>query len=172
MVAAAFDALAAVCGESIVVVTGHEAGAVAGALNPRAFTEATSDPDADMMHSVRVGLYAARERFPRAAGYWLHLADHPYTAPATVELLREAYEKHAARRAVMPSYDGKGGHPVVMPGNVADAILAWRAGPGNGKNTTGGVRAFWAEHPGLSVRLPVSDAGVVKDVDTPQQYEG
>ena len=58
MVAAAFDAIAAVCNRMI-VVTGTQASAVVGALRPRALHEAKVVGDGEMMVSVRAGLAMA-----------------------------------------------------------------------------------------------------------------
>jgi len=85
LVAAAFDAIAGVCGTMLVVV-GHEAEAVVAALGARRFETVASDPDAEMFESIRAGLGAARSR-SRAPGaaVLLHPADHPRVAPATLE---------------------------------------------------------------------------------------
>lgn len=162
MIAAAFDLLSPVCASRMIVVTGHDAAAVVAALAPREFVEARSDPDADMFHSVRLGLGAARRQFPSAGAYWLHLADHPFVHAGTVASLQHAYQADAGRRVVMPEHAGKGGHPVVVPGAVVDALLAWRG--------EGGLRAFWLQRADLCLRLRVDDPGAVRDVDTPADY--
>jgi molybdenum cofactor cytidylyltransferase len=162
MVAAAFDLIAPACDGRLVVVTGHEASRVAAALAPRAFIEAASDPDADMFHSVRVGLSRARHEFPDVRAYWLHLADHPLVRPRTVESVLRSFHESGASLAIMPEHEGRGGHPVIIPAGIVDDILAWGG--------DGGLRAFWLGHPERCRRIATDDAGATRDIDTPEQY--
>lgn len=161
MVAAAFDLLAPYCNERVVVVTGHEAAAVAAALAPRRFVQAASDPEADMFHSVKIGLERARHAFPTTTACWIHLADHPFVRPDTARELFRAFDE-AGDRAVMPEHLGRGGHPAIIPARVVDEILAW--------DGDGGLRAFWLAHANRCRRLPSNDPGTVRDIDTPEDY--
>lgn len=156
LVAAAFDAIACVCRE-VVVVLGHDAEAVTAALAGRAFHPATSDPDAAMFASVRAGLEAARKIDPQA-DVLLQPADHPAVRRETlVALIRVAGDHRDC--AIMPVYRGKGGHPVLIPAGLIDHVLDY--------DGHGGLRQFWQEQPALCLRLVVSDASVVEDLDTP-----
>lgn len=162
MVAAAFDLLAQVCTDGVVVVTGHDADAVTRALVPRTIVAVASDPDADMLVSVKAGLGAARRAFPRATAVWLHLADHPFVDAATLHVVARAFAEARGACAVMPVHAGRGGHPALIPAGLVDEILAWEG--------AGGLRAFWMERPDRCVRVEVTDAGVTRDLDTPEQY--
>lgn len=162
MIVRSFDLLAGVCGGRIVVVMGHDAEAVAAALEPRSFTRAASDPDADMLVSVRAGLSRAADAFPGARAYWLHLADHPFVRSETLEAVLAEFESRAGRVAVLPTHGGRGGHPALIPAGLVADILSWRG--------EGGLRAFWLRHPERIARVEVNDPGVIHDLDTPQQY--
>ncbi len=162
MVAAAFDLIAPTCDAGMVVVTGHDAARIIAALAPRRCIEAASDPDADMFHSVRVGLSRARREFPDARAYWLHLADHPLVRQGTVAMLLRAFHDAGGTLAVMPEHGGRGGHPVLIPAPVVDDILAWKG--------EGGLRAFWLVHPERCRRIATDDAGATRDIDTLEQY--
>jgi molybdenum cofactor cytidylyltransferase len=162
MVVAAYDLLAPSCSEGVVVVTGHDAGGVVHALGSRAFLPVASDPDADMLVSVKAGLGAARRAFPRAGAVWLHLADHPFVDAATLRVVARAFADAHERRAVMPVHAGRGGHPALIPAGLVDEILTW--------DGAGGLRAFWVERPERCVRIEVPDPGVTRDLDTPEQY--
>ncbi len=120
LVAAAFDAIAPTCC-AMVVVVGHEAEGVLAALGERAFQAVHVDPNAEMFSSVKAGLAAARAIQP-TADVLLHPADHPEVKRETIEfLLRAAAEQPG--RAVMPEYEGQGGHPVVIPTSMVSSIL-------------------------------------------------
>jgi molybdenum cofactor cytidylyltransferase len=160
MVAAAFDAIAPACC-AMVVVVGHEAESVLAALGDRSFKSVRVDSGAEMLSSVKAGLAAARSIQP-TADVLLQLADHPEVKRDTIEtLIRTSAEQ--PHRAVMPEFDGHGGHPVIIPSSLCSSIVAFHA--------AGGLRQFWLDHADRCVRLSVDDWGVVLDVDTPSDYE-
>ncbi len=161
LIVAAYDALEPVC-QDMIVVLGHEAVAVAAALVGQPFHQVTSDPDAPMFESIRAGLKAAAQIDPQATVV-LQPGDHPEVAPATLRALIAAAAKRPDT-AVMPEYAGRGGHPVLIPPSVARHVVQ--------ADCPGGLRQFWTDHPGLCFRLAVKDAGVVRDIDTPEQLGG
>lgn len=155
LVAAAFDAIEFVC-DPMVVVLGHEAEGVAGLLAGRTFRTVLSDPDAPMFESIRAGLELAQQLNCRAH-VLLHPADHPEVAESTLQaLLATAAEQPT--RAVLPDYQGRGGHPVLIPPSICHRLL--------GAHCPAGLRQFWIDHPELCVRLPVDDERTICDIDT------
>lgn len=159
LVAVAFDAIAPACC-AMVVVVGHEADDVLSALSERTFQSVLVDPDAEMLVSVKAGLAAARAMHP-TADILLHPADHPELKRDTIELLiRSSAEQ--TDRAVMPEYEGRGGHPTIIPAKMIPSILDF--------TDVGGLRKFWIDHADKCIRLRVSDSGVVRDIDTPDDY--
>ncbi len=162
VVAAAFDAIAGVCREVVVVVpAGDEAlaAAIVVALGDRRFRQAVPEGD-EMIDSVWAGLRATHA-IDNAADALLQPADHPGVAPRTLAALLEG-RREQPDIAVIPEHDGRGGHPVIIPAGVFGDILSYD-GPG-------GVRRFWQDHPDRCRRLQVDDPAVVHDVDTPDQY--
>jgi len=159
LVAAAFDAIAPACC-AIIVVVGHEADSVLAALGERPFQSVRVDPDAEMLSSVKAGLSAARSIHP-TADILLHPADHPQVRRETIEsLIRAAGQQ--SDLAVMPEYDGRGGHPTIIPAKMIPSILDF--------TDVGGLRQFWLHHADRCVRVAVDDPGVVFDVDTQSDY--
>ena len=156
LVAAAYDAVRPICDE-MVVVTGHEAEAVAAALAVRPFHRVDSDPDAPMFESIRTGLERAFSLDPIATVV-LQPADHPEISATTLTVLTQWSIQRPAQ-AVVPEYRGRGGHPVFIPAAVAQNILA--------ANCPSGLADFWLRHPELCVRLLVDDPTVARDIDTP-----
>ncbi len=156
---AAFDAIAPFCGTMIVVV-GREGEPVLDTLGGRSFAPVRMPPGLDMAESVRAGLRRARERDP-AAAVLLHPADHPRIAPPTGPAILRAAASDPGR-AIIPTWGGRGGHPVLIPPPVAAALLA--------DPLPRGVRGFWGEHPELCLRVEVADEWVTADADTPEQY--
>jgi molybdenum cofactor cytidylyltransferase len=161
LVAAAFDAIACVCDEMLVVV-GHDADAVIAALGEREFGVVAVDPFAQMFASVKAGLAVARG-IDLTTNVLLYPADHPEVLRETLDLLVQIAAEQPGR-AVMPTFGGAGGHPVLIAAELAVDIVSYE-GPG-------GLRQFWIDHAQRCVRQEVDDRGVVFDLDTPADYQG
>lgn len=156
LICAAYGVIRPICDE-MVVVLGHEADAVAAALGACPFHRAASDPDQPMFHSIRTGLIAAQQLDPTA---WivLHPADHPEVAPATLNALTNWSLKRSVQ-AVIPEYKSRGGHPVLIPPNIARLILE--------SDCRAGLGQFWQDHPDLCSRIAVDDPSILRDIDIP-----
>lgn len=159
LVAAAFDSIAPACA-AMVVVLGHDPAQVRAALGDRTFHFVKSDPDAEMFASVRAGISRAQQLDPHAS-ILLQLGDHPEVGRQTLETLRH-HQARAPRRALIPVFRSRGGHPVLIPPPVIASIVTF--------SDEGGLRRFWNLHPDSCLRIDVDDPTVVLDVDTPAQY--
>jgi molybdenum cofactor cytidylyltransferase len=155
LVAAAFDAICPVC-DDMVVVVGHDSDAVLAALGTRLLHSTRSDPDAPMFDSIRAGLEAAQTLDP-AAVVLLQPGDHPAVAVVTLHALTD-WSLQRPVQAIVPEYEGRGGHPILIPPAVAKRVLE--------ANCPNGLGQFWTAHPELCFRIPVSDQAVVRDIDT------
>jgi CTP:molybdopterin cytidylyltransferase MocA len=163
VVAAAFDALAGHCGAGMVLIVGEDAAAVGGALSGRTFQLVRGDSDAEQIESARQGLRRALE-LPRVERVFLHPADHPVIPAPVLDALLDRAE---AGTALIPTYHGRGGHPVLIPAGIAASIVSWPPGKG-----AGGLRAYWETHAQLVQRVEFSEApGLIMDLDTPEDYE-
>jgi CTP:molybdopterin cytidylyltransferase MocA len=108
--------------------------------------------------SVQRGLRAAGP----GATVLLWPVDHPFVAPRTVERLFEAASGDPLALWLIPSYEGRGGHPVVLRGTALSAIAE-----------LGSDAPLRQLLPGLGpqvVRVAVRDPGVLDNVDTPERY--
>jgi CTP:molybdopterin cytidylyltransferase MocA len=124
---------------------------------------ALPDPTADMRATVEAGLRWLEDRFvPDPDDVWvLAPADHPVLAPGVVRQLVEAGAAGAS--LAVPVHGGRRGHPT---------LIRWRH--------VAGIRAV-PEGAGINVYLraqghemrevPVADAGVLADLDTPDDYD-
>ena len=159
LVAASFDAVAGVC-DQMVVVLGYRADDVAQALAPRSFIRVDSDPSQPMFESIRAGLRQVL-RVDASANVLIQPADHPQVSIKTLCALLRVVDENPGQ-IVMPEHEGHGGHPVLIPAETVQNLLTWSG--------DGGLRQFWRDNSQLCIRLAVDDAGVVRDLDTPQDY--
>ncbi len=158
VVETSFDLIAPHCAQMIVVF-GHDAVAIVEVLQPRTFTAVISDPDSEMMHSIRLGLVEA-QRQSLGSAVLLHPADMPAVSPHTIRCIVNAAA--STGKAVLPEHNGSGGHPVVIPASLIHGIVTWQG--------EGGLRAYWEQHPMKVQRVQVDDAAATLDLDTPADY--
>lgn len=122
-------------------------------------TAVNPDPGRGMLSSIREGVAALGE-----IGEILLVspADLPALRAETVAALVQRMEETGAPLAV-PVYQGKRGHPLA----IAPALI-----PEIGTlDPDVGLRQLRDRHEDRLLEMEVEDAGVVVDVDTPEEYE-
>jgi molybdenum cofactor cytidylyltransferase len=98
---------------------------------------------------------------PRAEGLLFTLADHPLVLPETYRALVEVWTGDTTR-VVIPSFEGRKGHPAVFPSSLFEEL--------NKNDLPGGARDLIYRHTDIVTYVPVGDPGVVRDIDTPGDY--
>ena len=150
--------------EDIVVVTGHERDRIATELEqlrvPEAFNE---NYEEGMFTSIKTGLAKARESWPDKAGFMLLPVDHPIVSIETIRAVSAATLDVEGEPFAVPTFEGKKGHPLLIPTSRVDVILAYD-GPY-------GLKGVTDKDPEAMIRVPVTDEGCVMDMDTPEGYE-
>jgi molybdenum cofactor cytidylyltransferase len=112
-----------------------------------------------MFTSIQAGLRA----FPKKARLVLiAVGDQPRLKRETVEMLIEKFEKER-HRILIPSYNGRQGHPPVLRAKYAKEILAMD------ESLT--LKHFYAAHADDIARLVVEDEGSLVDIDDRETYE-
>jgi molybdenum cofactor cytidylyltransferase len=158
LVARALDALLASPARPVVVVTGHEAERVRAALAGRAVRFAHNPAfEAGLSASLRAGLAALGEGVDAAL---VCLGDMPAVRPEHVAALIAAFEASGRRAICAPRFEGRRGHPVLWPARCFPELAALRGDVG--------ARGLLDARADEVCYVPVEDAGVVLDVDTPE----
>lgn len=141
----------------IVVVVGPEAGELERDVNafsdPRVWPVVNPDPSRGMFSSLQAGIAEAQVTWGDALV--VLPADMPFIQSGTVAILLDVFASRPA--IVSPRYQGKRGHPVVLPPALRDEIRA--------ANATITLHEILTRHPDLRVDVDVQDRGVVRDVD-------
>ena len=164
LVARAVDALLASHADPVVVVTGHQAAEVEGALGGRPLRVVrNSRPEAGMGASLARGVAALDRLRPPPDGALVALGDMPDVSAAGLEALLAAFQEAGPEAIVVPVHGGRRGHPVLFG---AAHLPALRRLAGDR-----GARAVLEANAGRVVEVPVDDPGVLRDVDTPAQLE-
>jgi molybdenum cofactor cytidylyltransferase len=144
--------------ETIVVVLGHRADQLREKLNSRSVLFAVNpDPNSEMGASIAAGVRALPESCEATL---IALVDHPAVPPAVVSTLIETWQQGS--HLIVPTWNGRGGHPVLVDLSFKPELLALDA--------TGGLRALFDAHQTAVARVPVDSPYVARDMDTWDDY--
>lgn len=137
--------------DDIVVVTGPEADGVIGERDVHIVVN--REPGRGMFSSIQAGM----EDLVADAVLVLP-GDMPFVRPATIRSLLQVFEARGG--IVSPRYQGKRGHPVVLPERLVAEVLA--------AEPTSTLHQVISQHRDARVDLDVDDPGVLRDVDRPE----
>jgi len=148
------DVAVSVC-THVIVVTGYRGPELEATLRGDSRLTLAANPrwEDGMFSSIQCGV--ARVDTDH---FFVVLGDKPFIRSEVYLSLLQAPRANA----VFPVFDGERGHPVLLDRIVREAVLA--ANP-----VTGSMPGLLSE---LEVReVPWSDDSILRDVDTPEQYE-
>jgi len=111
-----------------------------------------------MSTSIRRGLQTI---YSNRQGILIALGDQPYLKTRTVNALIHTFGQEE-KGIILPSFQGRMGHPVIFHHKYKKELL-------NLKGDVGG-RSIIEKHPEDVRVVPVKSEGVVKDIDTWQDY--
>jgi molybdenum cofactor cytidylyltransferase len=139
-----------------VVVVGHHRDEIAAALH---LPSLVFNPDYQqgMSTSVQAGIRALP---PAVEAAGIFLVDQPMIDGETIALLTAEVRPG---RIVLPIHEGRRGHPVFFSSELFDEILSLQ--PDQGLNSV--VR----RDPARILEVEVRNGGVLRDIDTPEQFE-
>lgn len=112
----------------------------------------------EQVDSLRLALDALD---PRVAAVLVLPVDHPLVRPETVAAVLSAYRQGGAD-IVRPVHRGVGGHPTLLGRSLFPAL--------HHGTLPAGAQTVVDGNPDLRRDLEVEDAGVVTDIDTPEDY--
>ncbi len=142
--------------DQIIVVVAPDADELKRDVNafsdPRVWPVVNPDPSRGMFSSLQAGMAEAE-----GDALVVLPADMPFVQSGTVAILLDVFASRPA--VVSPRYEGKRGHPVILPPQLRDEIRA--ADPAIT------LHHVLKRHPDLRVDVDVEDRGVVRDVDRP-----
>lgn len=143
-----------------IVVTGHDAQAVEAAMLGRPVTLVENPRFKEgMLTSIRRGLEAV---LPTAEGFMVVLGDQPSVSSCLINVLIDGFHK-VDKGIVVPLYENDTGHPVIISMAYRDEVLT------HFDDT--GLRGLIYGHPEFVHRLPVDMPEVLRDMDTPEDYQ-
>ncbi len=142
--------------ETIVVVVGHRADELRERLTGVQFA-VNPDPDSEMGASIAIGV---RELSGDVEATLIALADHPAVPATVVSTIIDEWTKGA--RIVIPTWQNRGGHPVLVDLGFRPELLNLPA--------SGGLREFLKAQRETVRRLAVDSPFIARDMDTWDDY--
>ena len=146
----------------MIVVAASEAGEVAAEAE-RCGARLVVNPGGEggQIESLRAALECLRGLDDPPPAFVFSPVDNPAVTAETVRALIAGWRGSEAS-VVMPRYEEERGHPVLADMTIAHEFQA----PGLPE----GARSVVRRDPGRVLEVPVTDAGVVDDIDTPRRY--
>jgi molybdenum cofactor cytidylyltransferase len=145
--------------KSIVVVLGHRADDVSKQLaNTSVRFVVNPDPDSEMSTSIACGI---RELPEKTKATLIALTDQPAIPFEVIATLIETWKTTGAK-LIVPEYDGRGGHPVLVDLCFRDQLLSL--------DSPRGLRALFDAHREQVRRVPVKSPYIARDIDTWEDY--
>lgn len=146
----------------IIVVTGAERARVMSVTAEGDSIRFVHNPayPSGMASSIRCGVRAARLQ---TEGYAICPGDLPLLTAETVCQLGEVFVAQRGPRVVLPTNNGRDGHPVLFGRSFRAALLKLRGDRG--------ARDVLRRHERVITRVAVDDEGIFLDVDTPDALE-
>jgi molybdenum cofactor cytidylyltransferase len=143
------------------VVLGADRAAVRLELEPSGVEFAVNeDYQLGMLSSVQAGFRALPAD---AAAAVVMLGDQPFLPSRVIDAVIGAFEEHG-RGIVIPAFQGRRGHPVLIDLKYRGEVLSL--------DPADGLRRLMRAHPGDILEVDAGDANILRDLDTPEDYAG
>jgi len=144
------------------VVIGHQGEDIAETLEGLPL-EIVENPDfgAGLASSVAAGLQEVQHQYGRVL---IGLGDMPYIKPETIdELIGAASSGRAETQVWIPCFEGKRGNPILWERSAYPDLAALKGDQGG--------RQLFQDYANVTVEVPVSDSGILRDIDVRQDLD-
>jgi CTP:molybdopterin cytidylyltransferase MocA len=145
--------------DPLIVVLGHHANAIRETIPAGPRIIVNPGYKSGMLTSLQAGI---RFLSAGADAALFTLVDHPAVQGATVDRLIAQFDEQQALLAI-PRYGDRRGHPVIARRSILDEILALPP--------ESSAKAVISAHRPETLFVDVDDAGILHDVDLPEQYD-
>jgi len=119
---------------------------------------ANRDFEKGMYSSIVAGV---RDLPDSCRAFFVNPVDIPLVRISTVKALLRTYHERSAK-IFYPWFNGRRGHPPLIDTDLSKEIITW--------HQDGGLRTFLETRKDLAINVPVSDEGVLLDLDTPEDH--
>ena len=158
----ALDAILGSEVDEVILVLGCEAGRILEEVDTQKI-KVVINPDyaQGMITSIQEGLKALQRR---AEAFFIVLGDQPGISPQIYnQLIYEFRRVYPSKRILLPTYQGKRGHPALFSIDYREEGSALKGDVG--------FRQIILDHPSDLLLSEMDARAVLEDIDTPEDYE-
>lgn len=161
LLSAAIHSLSPWC-DLVLVVAGKNANAIQSIVySQSAFLTCNHEPERGQFSSLQIGLQEVLDHGRDAA--MITLVDRPPVRSETLGRLVQSFSRRDhGTWAVVPEFDGKHGHPILVGREMIEAFLK--------APVTSSAREIEHANQNRISYIPVPDPSVVANIDTPEDY--
>ena len=142
------------------VVLGADRDAIRREIEPRGVDFAVNE---NYPLGMLTSIQAAFQALPGdARAVVVVLGDQPFLASRVVDEVIAAYEE-SRKGIIIPTFEGRRGHPVLVDLKYRGEVLAF--------DPADGLRRLMRTHPEDIGEIEVGDANILRDLDTPEDYK-
>lgn len=147
---------------NLIVVVGHQKERLIPVLHPYPVKIVVNEAyaDSDMFTSVKLGFNALPDS---AKAVFLCPGDIPLISPDTIRILYETMNQNPALSCLIPSIHNRKGHPPIFSKTAMEQIRNYHGDCG--------VKGAMQNFADSTEYLEVTDEGILKDVDYPEDYQ-
>ncbi len=98
----------------------------------------------------------------KSEGFMLNPVDCPFVRKETYEKLISEWHKDKTK-IIIPSYEGRNGHPSIFPSWTYDILL--------NENLPEGAKTLLKQNPDKTLRIIINDRAITDDIDTTDDYK-
>ncbi|MHA2168346.1 MAG: nucleotidyltransferase family protein [Candidatus Kariarchaeaceae archaeon] len=122
-----------------------------------------TDPDQGMSSSVKVGLNSYLSDPNPDTAIFIHPADTPFVETSDLTQMIEAFEKTGSS-IIIPTFEGRRGHPLLISSNIIEDVVKI-------SDDNEGMRGYLSDNQKEILYLPLSNEGILKDIDKPEDIK-
>jgi CTP:molybdopterin cytidylyltransferase MocA len=147
-------------GVAVFLIVGWRQDELLAGIKSREMT-VVANPDyrRGMFTSIQAGL---RRLPPGCAAFFVMPVDIPLVRRDTIARLLNAAAENPDK-IIYPVFDGRRGHPTLVPASLVPTIMNWRKG--------GGLKAVLDSRREMALEVAVPDGNILFDIDTPEDYQ-
>ena len=145
--------------DPLIVVIGTNAPLKTILINLNVNFEINDNWQSGQFSSLKAGMTALPKNIP---GVMISLVDHPKVKSETYKLLCHIFMENS-KKIILPIYNGRRGHPIIIPRVLIDEIL-------KAPDDSNLKEIIW-QHTGLVLEQLVDDPGILQDIDTEEDLK-